>query len=433
MSHYENETQKNLIEYNESNFQLKRNNYDSNKKKSFAGEKLDKKIKKYSSNQLKNFSKEVILEKLKKLKSLDSRMGTENPNMQSQFGESGANNPFNNKNSFKQELKTVNFMKRIQTINMELYKEQNKGKVKRSKKCCTGLWEGLNKRFRNFNIMRSLISLINNSQQNYLNNGKSQITDKSLFSIDDTKYLIYPDSIFKKLWNVIIYLLLLYTAMILPFTICFLDESNPGLDSVELMIDILFALDIIINFFSAYYNEVGIIMDSWPKIISTYLRSWFIIDIIGSFPVQLLLGNNTDVSTIRIYKISRLLRMIKMVRVLKYTKILNTIFLKLKINLSLGKIISIFFMIFLTVHIVSCLWYYTIRLHPNDSNNWVFKSGLQDESKFLIYITAMYFTFFTIFTVGYGDIHTYNDLERGLTILWLVLGAGFYSYTIGKL
>lgn len=35
--------------------------------------------------------------------------------------------------------------------------------------------------------------------------------------------------------------------------------------------------------------------------------------------------------------------------------------------------------------------------------------------------------------MGFGDITPGTDLERILTMLWMIVGVGFYSFTIGSL
>lgn len=266
---------------------------------------------------------------------------------------------------------------------------------------------------------------------------KTEGEGHSIFSMDDLNYIIYPDSFFKKIWNLFLTVLLIYTAIVLPYTICYLDETTSVLKTFELIVDISFMMDIVVNFFSAYFNETGIIIDDFSQITSNYLKGWFGFDLVGCFPVQSIIdatnfNASTNLNNIRIYKLFRLIRMIKMVRILKYGRIMNYIFMRLKINLSIGKIISIFFAIFLIVHIVSCLWYFTIKV--NDSEiTWIISAGVQDKDKFLIYLTSVYWAFVTLFTVGYGDVHPTNNVERCLCIIWMVFGAGFYSYTIGNL
>ena len=69
-----------------------------------------------------------------------------------------------------------------------------------------------------------------------------------------------PLSNFKLFWNVVIIILLLYSATFMPYQICFIDEPSKGaMLFFEYFIDFLFALDIIFNFISAYERPDGII------------------------------------------------------------------------------------------------------------------------------------------------------------------------------
>lgn len=67
-----------------------------------------------------------------------------------------------------------------------------------------------------------------------------------------------PQSIFKKFWNFIIILLLLYTATYMPYKTAFMEEENSGfLFALELIVDFLFVVDIGVNLISAIELEGG--------------------------------------------------------------------------------------------------------------------------------------------------------------------------------
>ena len=107
-----------------------------------------------------------------------------------------------------------------------------------------------------------------------------------------TTCLIMPESRFKTTWNIIIILLLLYTAIFVPFKIAFISEKDGIIMQIfEWTVDILFGVDIFINFISATVdkNTNTIIFDR-KKIAINYIKSWFILDLIACFPFQLL-GN----------------------------------------------------------------------------------------------------------------------------------------------
>ena len=50
-----------------------------------------------------------------------------------------------------------------------------------------------------------------------------------------------------------------------------------------------------------------------------------------------------------------------------------------------------------------------------------------------LYITSLYFTVTTITTVGYGDLHAANTMERGISIVIMIIGVISFSFATGSL
>ena len=73
-----------------------------------------------------------------------------------------------------------------------------------------------------------------------------------------SKIILLQDDPFKRVWNVLIILLLMYVATYVPYDICF-GESHPGVwgskEIFDLTVDILFFIDMIVNFLSSYDDE----------------------------------------------------------------------------------------------------------------------------------------------------------------------------------
>lgn len=133
------------------------------------------------------------------------------------------------------------------------------------------------------------------------------------------KFIILHYSPFKAVWDWIILLLVLYTAVFTPFVVAFLlneDETrmklnqdsvtrNRNADSkqadplviIDLLVDIMFIADILINFRTTYVHN-GEVVSNPQKIAVNYLKGWFIIDAVAAIPFDLLLfGSGTsDVS-----------------------------------------------------------------------------------------------------------------------------------------
>lgn len=101
--------------------------------------------------------------------------------------------------------------------------------------------------------------------------------------------ILMPESRFKMFWNIITLLLLMYTATFVPYQTSFI-ESNPSLSMAvwEWAVNVLFGLDIIINFLSAYENSDKNIEVRFTVIARNYIQSWFVLDVLASFPFQLL-------------------------------------------------------------------------------------------------------------------------------------------------
>ena len=94
-----------------------------------------------------------------------------------------------------------------------------------------------------------------------------------------------PESNFKRFWNIIIILLLIYTASFVPVKTAFFDDDPHGLAEFEQVLDALFMLDLIIQFFSAYQDPSTGFIEVRPKMIAkNYISSWFLIDATACIP-----------------------------------------------------------------------------------------------------------------------------------------------------
>lgn len=57
---------------------------------------------------------------------------------------------------------------------------------------------------------------------------------------------------------------------------------------LDVIIDIAFFVDIIVNFLSTYLNGLGLHVTRPKKIIWKYLTSWFLFDLMACFPLDLI-------------------------------------------------------------------------------------------------------------------------------------------------
>lgn len=188
-------------------------------------------------------------------------------------------------------------------------------------------------------------------------------------SKDKMCFILEPGSRLKTFWNVLIVILLAYTATYSPFKIAFIDDDGVGTFSVELLIDLLFFIDIIVNFISAYViPETGMLEIRPQKIAMSYLTSWFLVDLGVSFPYELVETRQTgaNYSSMRLirlaklpklYRIFRIFRIFKLLRLIKYNKTFKAYIERLKMSAGVLRMIQVSCAVLFMVHLMSCFWF----------------------------------------------------------------------------
>lgn len=130
-------------------------------------------------------------------------------------------------------------------------------------------------------------------------------------------FIILHYSPFKAVWDWIILLLAVYTAVFTPYVVAFLlnedavrsrlnldpstrpsaaaaDTQAYPLVVIDLVVDIMFIADILINFRTTYLDNGEVVTDP-AKIAVTYVKGWFVVDSVAAVPVDLLLfGTGTS-------------------------------------------------------------------------------------------------------------------------------------------
>ena len=91
-------------------------------------------------------------------------------------------------------------------------------------------------------------------------------------------------------------------------------------------------IDIIVNFNTGFYKKGYLVMKR-KEIIKNYMKTWFFLDLLASFPYAWILGDTkSDNGTIDqnsiLYKTPQLLRLLKIVRFLRFLRLLRVLKLK---------------------------------------------------------------------------------------------------------
>jgi hypothetical protein len=189
-------------------------------------------------------------------------------------------------------------------------------------------------------------------------------------------FMIYPNDRAKVWWDVFISLILIISVFTAPLDIAFPDLTTEYRNYLIFInvVDIIFLIDIFINFISAYQDENYQIIDDRKMIAKEYIRSWFFIDVLAILPFDLLIRSDYN-QLVRFTRIGKIYKLIKITRLIRLVKILKTqsrLFASLKTYFNMGSNLEKFsfsFMIFVLLsHTVACLWIFVAEMTADDDS-----------------------------------------------------------------
>ena len=112
--------------------------------------------------------------------------------------------------------------------------------------------------------------------------------------------------------------MLLYSTIITPYKLAFFDSEPMGWLIADIVVDIFFAADLILQFFISYYDSNQDLVTNRKLIAIHYIKSWFFLDLIALLPFNYMIESSEsskDYSSLA--RLSRLPRLYRLVKVTK--------------------------------------------------------------------------------------------------------------------
>ena len=101
-------------------------------------------------------------------------------------------------------------------------------------------------------------------------------------------FVILPEGKVRMVWNFVVLLLLIYTAIFVPFQTAFIEIDTKLINDLETFMDSMFITDFILNFLMAYEDRDKKIEVRLRYIAMNYLQGWLLVDFLSCMPFQLL-------------------------------------------------------------------------------------------------------------------------------------------------
>jgi len=254
-------------------------------------------------------------------------------------------------------------------------------------------------------------------------------------------------------WNFVVSILLVYTATVFPYHLVFLEfrirdsttGDGPGWQNINLVVDVLFWIDLFLNFFFTYEDRrEGVEVEDLRLIMCHYIRGYFILNLVACVPpdlmakaIQIFMGDASGGSFGKLTRVSRVQRVGRLVRLARFAKLVHgcpaitdsPLWIWLQ-NQRGVRIVNFVVGLFLVVHLMGCGWYLCAALHSEEhvDHTWVAlrEAGgqtLLERAPVDQWLHAMYFILTVFSTVGFGDMAASTNGEIVYVIFVMLLGA----------
>ncbi|XP_038115677.1 potassium voltage-gated channel subfamily H member 8 isoform X2 [Culex quinquefasciatus] len=269
---------------------------------------------------------------------------------------------------------------------------------------------------------------------NILHSSEAPLPEYKTQALKKSRFILSHYGMFKGCWDWMILVATFYVAVAVPYNAAFVKTDRLTMAS-DVIVEALFIVDILVNFRTTYVSRKGEVVSNSKSIAVNYLRGWFVVDLFAALPFDHLYASNVisgEESHIHLVKLTRLLRLArllqKMDRYSQYTAMILTL---LMLCFSL------------VAHWLACIWFVIAEKEKlvNEMDwdiGWIhtlaerLKIPVSNVTHGEAYITALYFTFTSLTSVGFGNVSPTTITEKIFSIVMMLIGALMHAVVFGN-
>jgi len=238
-------------------------------------------------------------------------------------------------------------------------------------------------------------------------------------------------------WDMLGLVAVVYTAVVTPFDVSFLEPKIDAVFFLNRTIDCYFIVDMIFQFFLMPQDKLGRYIKNQKKVAMLYLRSWFVIDFVSVLPFDIvgMVANSDDVSQLKVLRVIRVLRLIKPLRIMRVNRVFRRWENMYSINYSVFGLYCYIVFVFMSTHWFGC-FYHLVAYVENGSNSWVIANTYVNDlpvGTFDVYIFSVHWATQTISSIGYGDVGPQTTAERTFVTFMMLVAGVIFAFALGEI